>query len=176
MQTLLISVEAATKSATPASALPVLGKQVDALAASVTGKGLAPYFPRELRDLDDVREKLALCRAAAGYTTVRLRRGYVIGWQGGCWPALRCHRHESDVGRDRGRQLESQGHPTVAVGSLLGWIAAGVLSSWLATTTGGAVRFPAVSPRPARDGRGSGAGRIGFGARRAPISDCVRTP
>ena len=60
-QTLLKSVEAAAKSATPASALPALGRQVDALAASVTGKGLAPYFPRELRDLDDAREKLALC-------------------------------------------------------------------------------------------------------------------
>ena len=61
VQTLLNSVEAATKSATPAEALPTLEKQVDALAASVTGKGLASYFPRELRDLDDAREKLALC-------------------------------------------------------------------------------------------------------------------
>ena len=31
------------------------------LAASVTGKGLAAYFRRELRDLDDAREKLGLC-------------------------------------------------------------------------------------------------------------------
>ena len=61
VQALLESVEAAGKSATPASALPTLGKQVDALAALVTGKGLAPYFPRELRDLDDAREKLRLC-------------------------------------------------------------------------------------------------------------------
>ena len=56
------------------SALPALGKQVDALAASVTGKGLAAYFPRELRDLDDAREKLGLCAAAAGCATVRLSR------------------------------------------------------------------------------------------------------
>jgi hypothetical protein len=27
----------------------------------VTGQGLAAYFPRELRDLDDAREKLGLC-------------------------------------------------------------------------------------------------------------------
>jgi hypothetical protein len=61
VQTLLKSVEAAATSATPASALPTLGKQADALAASVTGKGLAAYFPRELRDLDDAREKLGMC-------------------------------------------------------------------------------------------------------------------
>ena len=60
-QTLLESAEAAAKLATPASALQALGKQVDTLAASVTGKGLAAYFPRELRDLGDAREKLALC-------------------------------------------------------------------------------------------------------------------
>jgi hypothetical protein len=58
---LIESVEAAAKSATPAKVLPALGKQVDALAASVTGKGLAAYFPREIRDLDDAREKLRLC-------------------------------------------------------------------------------------------------------------------
>jgi hypothetical protein len=61
VQTLLKSVEAAAKSATLASAIPTLGRQLNALAASVTGKGLAPYFPRELRDLDDAREKLRLC-------------------------------------------------------------------------------------------------------------------
>jgi hypothetical protein len=61
VQTLLTSVEAAAKSATPASALPALGKQVDALVTSLTGRGLASYFPRELRDLDDAREKLGLC-------------------------------------------------------------------------------------------------------------------
>jgi len=61
VQALLESVEAAAASATPAEALSSLGKQVDALAASVTGKGLASYFGRELRDLDDAREKLELC-------------------------------------------------------------------------------------------------------------------
>ncbi|NLX96879.1 MAG: hypothetical protein GXY83_11945 [Rhodopirellula sp.] len=61
VQALLESVEAAANSANPADALPALAKQVDALAALVTGKGLAACFPRELRDLDDVREKLALC-------------------------------------------------------------------------------------------------------------------
>ena len=61
MHSLLESVEAAAKSTNPAEVLPSLGKQVDALAASVTGKSLAAYFPRELRDLDDAREKLGLC-------------------------------------------------------------------------------------------------------------------
>jgi hypothetical protein len=61
VQTLLRSVEAAAKSAAPAKALAALGKQVDALAASVTSNGLAAYFPRELRDLDDAQHKLGLC-------------------------------------------------------------------------------------------------------------------
>ncbi len=61
VRALLESVEDAAKSATPAEAMPALGKQVDALAASVTSKGLASYFPRELRDLDDARAKLELC-------------------------------------------------------------------------------------------------------------------
>ena len=58
---LLKSVEAAAKSAGLASALPAIRRQVDALAASVIVRGLASYFPRELRDLDDAREKLGLC-------------------------------------------------------------------------------------------------------------------
>ena len=61
VQALLESVEAAAQSATPAKALPTLEKQLDDLAAAVTGQGLASYFPRELRDLDDAREKLGLC-------------------------------------------------------------------------------------------------------------------
>lgn len=61
VQTLAESVEAAAKSANPASVLPAIERQADALAASVTGKGLVACFPRELRDLDDVREKLKLC-------------------------------------------------------------------------------------------------------------------
>jgi len=61
VQTLVESVEASAKSANPASALPAIEKQVDALAASVTCKSLAAHFPRELRDLDDAREKLGLC-------------------------------------------------------------------------------------------------------------------
>jgi len=61
VESLLKSVEAAGKSAKPAQSLSALGKQVDALAASVTGKGLAAYFPRELRDLDDAQENLGLC-------------------------------------------------------------------------------------------------------------------
>jgi hypothetical protein len=61
VQALAESVEAAAKSAHPAGTLAVIERQVDALAASVTGKGLASYFPRELRDLDDAREKLGLC-------------------------------------------------------------------------------------------------------------------
>jgi len=61
VQTLLDSVEAVVQSTAPASGLPSLAQQVDALAAFVTGKGLRAYFPRELRDLDDAREKLGLC-------------------------------------------------------------------------------------------------------------------
>jgi len=61
VQSLLESVGAAAKSAAPAGTLPALVEQANALAASVTGKGLAAYFPRELRDLDDAREKLKLC-------------------------------------------------------------------------------------------------------------------
>lgn len=60
-QTLLKAVEAAANSSNPADSLSAIGQQIDALAASVTDKGLAPYFPRELRDLDDAREKLGLC-------------------------------------------------------------------------------------------------------------------
>ncbi|NUQ64957.1 MAG: hypothetical protein HUU20_21040 [Pirellulales bacterium] len=55
------AVEAAAKSAGSADALPALGKQVDTLVASVAGRGLAACFARELRDLDDAREKLELC-------------------------------------------------------------------------------------------------------------------
>jgi hypothetical protein len=61
VQALLDSLEAAATSAAPASAIPALGKQVEALAVSVTDDGLAAYFPRELRDLDDARQKLKLC-------------------------------------------------------------------------------------------------------------------
>jgi hypothetical protein len=61
VQALLKLVEAASKSANPANALPALEKQVDSLAALVADKGLAAYFPRELRDVDDVREKLVRC-------------------------------------------------------------------------------------------------------------------
>ncbi|MCY2992219.1 MAG: hypothetical protein NTY19_30705 [Planctomycetota bacterium] len=67
VQTLLNSVAAAAKSVTPVETLAALGKQVDDVAASVTDKGLAAYFPRELRDLEDVREKLEICsRVLAG--------------------------------------------------------------------------------------------------------------
>jgi hypothetical protein len=58
---LLASVEAAANLATPAGALASLRTQLDALTASVTDRGLSPYFPRELRDLADAREKLDLC-------------------------------------------------------------------------------------------------------------------
>ncbi len=61
LQTLIESVDAAAGSANPAGALASLAKQVDALAASVTGPALAAYFPRELRDLDDARTKLTRC-------------------------------------------------------------------------------------------------------------------
>jgi hypothetical protein len=67
VQSLLASVEAAAKSATPAADIPALAKQVDTLSASLRDKGLAPCFPRELRDLDEAREKLGVCeRLLAG--------------------------------------------------------------------------------------------------------------
>jgi hypothetical protein len=61
LQAVVDAVESVSTSDAPATSLSTLEKQVDALAASVTGKGLAAYFPRELRDLDDAREKLRLC-------------------------------------------------------------------------------------------------------------------
>lgn len=60
-EVLLHSVEAAARSAEPGQALPALLEQAAALTASVTTRGLAAYFPRELRDLDDARAKLTLC-------------------------------------------------------------------------------------------------------------------
>ncbi len=61
VQSLVEAVEAAAKSDTPGDTLATLGKQVDAVAALVQDKGLAACFPRELRDLDDARQKLSLC-------------------------------------------------------------------------------------------------------------------
>jgi len=61
VEALLESVEAAAKSANPVQTIPTLRKQVDALAALLAGKGLTAYFPRELRDMDDSRQKLELC-------------------------------------------------------------------------------------------------------------------
>ena len=62
VQTLLESVQAAAQSPDPAETLRALGNQVDRLAASVADKGLAAYFPRELRDLDDARDKRGSAR------------------------------------------------------------------------------------------------------------------
>lgn len=61
VEALAKSVELAANSSAPGGVTQSLGKQVDALAACVTGQGLAPYFPRELRDLDDAKEKLKRC-------------------------------------------------------------------------------------------------------------------
>jgi hypothetical protein len=67
VQTLRDSVEVASLLTDPGGRLPAIRKQLDALTASVTDKGLAAYFPRELRDLADAREKLVLCaRLLAG--------------------------------------------------------------------------------------------------------------
>ncbi len=62
IETLLGAVEAAVKSASPADRLPSLVQQLDGLARSLTGKGLAPCFPRELRDLADARDTVELCK------------------------------------------------------------------------------------------------------------------
>jgi hypothetical protein len=61
VQAILESVEAAARSATPGKTIPELARQVDNLAALVTGNGLGSYFPRELRDLDGAKQKLRLC-------------------------------------------------------------------------------------------------------------------
>ncbi len=61
VQALLASLDAAAQSGDPASTLAALEAQVDALVASVTAKRLAACFPRELRDLDDVRTQLGRC-------------------------------------------------------------------------------------------------------------------
>lgn len=58
---LLDSVDAAAKANPNAETLAALGRQIDELAASVTDKGLAPYFARGLRDLNEAREQLELC-------------------------------------------------------------------------------------------------------------------
>ena len=55
---LLDSVTAASRSASPLRLLTSLREQVDALAAWLRDRGAAPYFGRELRDLDSVREAL----------------------------------------------------------------------------------------------------------------------
>jgi hypothetical protein len=47
---------------------------------SLAMRGLAPYFPRELRDVDDAREKLGLCkRLPLGYTKSHGRRWFPGG-------------------------------------------------------------------------------------------------
>lgn len=61
VQALLEAVEVAVQSTSRVEAIPTLKMRVDDLADWVTGRGLAPYFPRELRDLDGAREKQALC-------------------------------------------------------------------------------------------------------------------
>jgi hypothetical protein len=61
VRAMLESVEAAAQSAAAAKAIPAIAKQVDDLAALVTGNSLGSYFPRELRDLDGAKQKLRLC-------------------------------------------------------------------------------------------------------------------
>lgn len=61
VRTLLESLDAAARSPTPSDALPSLGAQVAALANAVTATGVAPCLPREMRDLDDVRDRLRVC-------------------------------------------------------------------------------------------------------------------
>ncbi len=55
---LLDSVTAASRSASPLRLLTSLREQVDALAAWLRDRGAAPFFGRELRDLDSTSEEL----------------------------------------------------------------------------------------------------------------------
>ena len=61
VQALLDAVECARKETRPAPAIRALKDQADSLAAYLNGLGIEPHFPRELRDLDEIKEKLDLC-------------------------------------------------------------------------------------------------------------------
>ena len=61
VQTLLESLEAAAKSASPAETFPALVTTINTLATLLNGKDQGAYFPRELRDLDDARKTIGLC-------------------------------------------------------------------------------------------------------------------
>ncbi|MBP8692164.1 MAG: hypothetical protein KBI20_07920, partial [Sedimentibacter sp.] len=62
IQTLLSSIDTLLKSeAFQDSTILSLREKTDALVGLVTSNGLDAYFSRELRDLDDARNKLGLC-------------------------------------------------------------------------------------------------------------------
>jgi hypothetical protein len=61
VQTLLTMLAAAATSSDPVPSLAALNAQTKALADWVSGQGLAAHFPRELRDLDDIRESVEIC-------------------------------------------------------------------------------------------------------------------
>lgn len=61
IDSLITSLDAARSGPWAASELAALMDEADAAAAWVRSRGLSPYFTRELRDLDDLREKLQLC-------------------------------------------------------------------------------------------------------------------
>ena len=61
IDSLITTLDAARSGPRAASELAALMDEADAAAAWVRNRGLSPYFTRELRDLDDLREKLQLC-------------------------------------------------------------------------------------------------------------------
>jgi hypothetical protein len=61
LRLLLNSIETTAESTTPGDSIEKLEQQVDTLVKLVLDKNLAPYFPREFRDLDEAKTKLGLC-------------------------------------------------------------------------------------------------------------------
>jgi hypothetical protein len=65
IRSLLSNLEAARQSFDAGGQLTVLEKQAEAAVMWIHGGALAPYFARELRDLNELLEKLRLCSRIA---------------------------------------------------------------------------------------------------------------